>query len=432
MQGGTLEDRASTELFAARNLRRNFLVLTLDMGFFALAWTFASTATILPAFVERLGASNVLIGAIPSAMVLGYSLPPLFAANYTERLPRKLPFVLAYTAWERFPFLVLAAGAYWLAPRSAVLTIGLILLCLLVASGFGGVLTPAWMDFIGTAIPPRWRGRLMASGSVFGSGLGLGGAALTGYFLRHYPFPTSYAVSFLTGFVLVVLSWGALALAKEPESRSSKPHVGMLSYLRSLPDVLRRDRDFAWYLGTRALAAFSGMGNAFYTVYALRTLGAHEDVVASFTFVLMGSQAVANVAMGALADRVGHKPVLVLGYAASAVGNLLAVTASGPERMYVVFACMALGFAAYNVSNLNIAVEFAPPEARPTYIGLSSTLIAPLSVAASLIGGAVADGAGYRVVFVGATIAAVLSGTLLATRVRDPRARANAETATAP
>src|SRR5205807_8984855 len=43
--------------------------------------------------------------ALPILMTVGWFLPPLFAAAHTERLPRKLPFVLKWTGWERVPFL---------------------------------------------------------------------------------------------------------------------------------------------------------------------------------------------------------------------------------------------------------------------------------------------------------------------------------------
>ena len=59
--------------------------------------SFASQATILPAFAAYLGAPNVAIGAIPAVMTLGWFLPSLFAAGHTEALRRKLPFVLRHT-----------------------------------------------------------------------------------------------------------------------------------------------------------------------------------------------------------------------------------------------------------------------------------------------------------------------------------------------
>jgi hypothetical protein len=62
----------------------------------------------------------------------------LFFCNHTERLSRKLPFILAYTIWERLPLLVLAGAAYLLAATSPQLVLLALLLALLTISIVGG------------------------------------------------------------------------------------------------------------------------------------------------------------------------------------------------------------------------------------------------------------------------------------------------------
>lgn len=416
--------------FVARHLRRNFVVLATDYGFFGLGMTFASQSTILPAFAERLGASNLLIGAIPSVMTLGYTLPPLFFANYTERLSRKLRFILTYTIWERAPLLALAGAAYFLAERSPGLAIVALLLALAAISGVGGALMPAWMDLIGKVIPTDYRGRLFAFGSTFAAGLGLGGAVLAGYYLEAFRFPDNYALCFATGFACLAVSFVFLALTVEPEVRSGKPHVPLGTYLRRLPVILSKDRNFTWYLVSRSVGVLGATANGFYTVFALRELGAPEWQVARFTFVLLAAQTIANVAFGYVADRLGHKPVLLIGSAAVALGNAVALGVGSVEGIYLVFACVAVGMAAIAVSALNMSLEFAPLADRPTYIGLASTLMAPVAFASPLLGGFLADSAGYRAVFAVAGLFAVLSLVLMLGRVRDPRkAPRGAETA---
>src|SRR5207237_10810232 len=97
------------------DLRWNVLALGADYGLFMVGLAFVSSATVLPAFAAWLGASTVVIGAIPAVMTVGWFLPPLFAAAHTERLERKLAFVLRWTVWERVPFLVLTFVAFFLA-----------------------------------------------------------------------------------------------------------------------------------------------------------------------------------------------------------------------------------------------------------------------------------------------------------------------------
>ncbi len=96
------------DAFARRHLRHNVLALGADYALFLVGLSFASQSTILPAFAEHLRAPNVVIGAIPAVMTVGWFLPSLFAAGHTETLARRLPFVLRYTIWEHAPFLVLA------------------------------------------------------------------------------------------------------------------------------------------------------------------------------------------------------------------------------------------------------------------------------------------------------------------------------------
>ena len=76
-----------------------------------------------------------------------------------------------------------------------------------------------------------------------------------------------------------------------------------------------------------------------------------------------------------------------------------------------------------SVSGMNIILEFCAPEDRPTYIGLTNTLLAPL------FGGWLATWAGYREMFVVALVVAALGGGLLTLWVREPRHVRQAENA---
>jgi MFS family permease len=72
------------------------------------------------------------------------------------------------------------------------------------------------------------------------------------------------------------------------------------------------------------------------------------------------------------------------------------------------------------VSRMNIILEFCAPEDRPTYIGLTNTLLAP-AMLAPVLGGWLATWAGYRGLFLVAAVVSVLGAALLAFWVREPR-----------
>jgi len=95
--------------------RRNFVVDTLDYAFFSLGMAFGSVFTLLPLFARNLGATNLQIGLIPAITYLGWSLPALWGGRYSNRLERKLPFILKATLGERLPYLGFSFLAFALA-----------------------------------------------------------------------------------------------------------------------------------------------------------------------------------------------------------------------------------------------------------------------------------------------------------------------------
>jgi MFS family permease len=100
----------------------------------------------------------------------------------------------------------------------------------------------------------------------------------------------------------------------------------------------------------------------------------------------------------------------------------VALAAPSLAAFAVVFALAGIQAAAVSVSGLNVLLEFAPAvDERPTYIGLGTTLLAPVVFAAPLAAGLMADALGFPSVF-GASAAGGLAGLALLTgRVSDPR-----------
>jgi len=420
----SLDDPDDHDAFARRHVRHNVIALGLDLGLFLIGLSFASQSTILPAFAAHLGASNVIIGAIPALMTLGWNLPSLFAAGYTESLAHRLPFVLRYTIWERAPFLVLAAVAFFVARPAPVLALSLVLVMLLVITSAGGTLMPAWMDIVGRAVPVGLRGRFFAVSSLLGGLGGLIGSVLIAWVLARWPAPGGYGVCFLISAVFMGLSYVALARVREPRVEAAEAAPPLGAYLRRAGRVLRADRNLAWYLLARGLTFVGMMASGFYTVYALRFYAAPDWTVGVFTSALLAGQMAGNLVLGALADRSGHLVSLSVGVGALLLANLAALTAPSLGWFTLVFVLQGVLLAAANVSGLNVLLEFAPePGARPTYVGLGTTLLTPVSFGAPLLAGLMADLLGFRAVFATAALGALSSMMLMLLRVREPRQR---------
>lgn len=158
------------------------------------------------------------------------------------------------------------------------------------------------------------------------------------------------------------------------------------------------------------------MASAMYTPYALRELGADDAAIGLFTVVFRVSTTLCSVAVGILADRVGHTRVFLIAYGASAAASVLALAPTGLGPFTLVFLVLGLSEAAVNVSGLAVWLEFASEHDRPTYVALGGLVIAPFVFGAPLLGGALADAFGYGPVFVAGTLLSLL-GLLLTLRV---------------
>ncbi|MCJ7736390.1 MAG: MFS transporter, partial [Anaerolineae bacterium] len=166
--------------------------------------------------------------------------------------------------------------------------------------------------------------------------------------------------------------------------------------------------------------------SAFYAVYAVQEFGIEGRQIGVLTGIMIGTQAATNVIWGRLADRAGNKIVLVAGAAVTACACGSAWFATSPVGMWVTFALIGVATAAEMVGGMNITLEFGEPEKRPTYVGLTHTLLAPAASLAPVIGGWLAVLLNFRVVFATSALLSILGGLVLAVWVSDPRRKLGA------
>jgi MFS family permease len=108
---------------------------------------------------------------------------------------------------------------------------------------------------------------------------------------------------------------------------------------------------------------------------------------------------------------------------------LTAWVAMSATWLAVVFFLLGAAISAELTSSLNIILEFCTPEDRPTYIGLTNTLLAPTLALAPIIGGWLATlTGGFSLLFLAAALCAGLGALLLLFWVHEPRRTAQTPT----
>jgi MFS family permease len=410
---------------ANKTYRFNFIVNLLDGGFFGSALGFASFITVIPLFVDTMTDSAILIGLIPAIHSVGWQLPQLFTANRVTRLRRYKPMVLLMSINERLPFFGLALVAWFmpsLGPRIALwMTFGL-----LVWQGLGGGFTAtAWQSLIAKIIPEDRHGTFFGLQSALANLFASGAGVAAGLLLEKLDLPLNYALCFLFAALAMSISYIFLSLTREADIVPEESPPTAVLFYKNLVTILKRDRRFRWFLVVRGLSQLSVVAFAFYTVYAVRALGMTEAIAGLMMGVYTVGQIAANPIMGWIGDRWSHPAVMIVGALAATISALVALTA--PQLSWFYLAFILAGIANVSIWTIGIAMtlKFGTLAERPAYIGLANTLIAPVTILAPLLGGWLADYAGFEYTFVLSAICGVVTAIVLALTLSGPRSRFN-------
>jgi MFS family permease len=405
------------------HLKYNVTVNLLDGGFFGMGWGFGSFGTIIPLFVSRLTDSALLIGLIPAIHAVGWQLPQLFMAGAVSRLRRYKPMVMWITAHERLPYLGLMFIALSFGRLGSNLAL-LLTFLMLIWQGLGSGLTAnAWQSLIAKIIPSTMRGSFIGAQSALANIFISITAVAAGFILEKKDGSLGFAICFLLAFSAMAISMLFLGATREPVDQQKVIPARTPAPWKLWLELLHRDRNFSAFLVVRLLSQFSTMGFAFYIVYGLRRFDMDALTAGFLTAALTITQTVANLVMGWLGDRLGHRAMLIAGSLSVTLSSLLAWSAQGIAWLYPVIILAGLANVAYWTIGMAITMEFGSEDERPTYIGLSNTLVAPFTIIAPLIGGWIADAVSFQATFMVSAVGGLIIAVLLFWLVRDPRSR---------
>ncbi|HWQ46834.1 MAG TPA: MFS transporter, partial [Longilinea sp.] len=399
-------------------------VNTLDGAFFGFGMSFMSSEIILPLFVTHFTDNPLAIGLISFLGWGGVLLPQMFMANAVERAPVKkfFPMTLGFFL-ERLPILLLGPMTYLLAVSQPMAALLMFFVLYTWHNAGAGVIIVGWQDMIAKVIPTEKRGRFFGISNFIGNGTGILGALAVPFVLDRFAFPLGFVFSFALAGILLFLSWGSLSLTREPVVPSSKPVVSQWTYLRSLPGVLRKDRNFSMYLLAQIVFSLSTMAAGFFAVYSAQTWRLPDAQVSGYMIALQIGLTLANLFFGFLADKKGHKLNLEICWILNVLALTLAIVAPNPGWFFAVFFISGAANAGTLISGFSIVYEFTDADNRPTYIGLANTIPGIMVCIAPLIGGWLAGMLNYTWMFIIAAGIGVASWIILRFGIQEPRGK---------
>ena len=402
--------------------RWNFCVNSGDIAFITLGLSLVSRETVIPLLVSRLTGSQVAVGLVPMVYTGFYLLPQIFVANYFERLALKKPFLMLVSALgERLPYLLIGVALFLFGAAHPGLTYVAVIVLLGISALSNGVCTPAWLDMIAKVIPVERRGLFFGLGRSAGTLLATGGATLIGVILAAVAFPSNYGALFVIAWTSMMVSWLGLSLTREAPGTTTKPKVSITHYLKGVRGVLRRERNFRRFVAAESLIHFGAMANPFFIIAAGSYYQMPPRWIGFYTALLVASQTGSYFLVGIVGDRFGHKRALVAGASSLVLANVAALLAPSPLTYSLVFVGLGVFISSDTVCRMSMVVELCPPEERPTFVGLSNTILSMSSSIAPIAGGIISTRYGFGTLFVLAGSIGVVGALSMILLFREPR-----------
>lgn len=373
---------------------------------------------ILPGFLAVLGIPAAALGFMEGIADGISSFSKLGAGYIADKLGhRKTLVVLGYGLTALMPvFFALSTG--WA-----------LILCGRIVGWFGkGIRGPLRDAIMAEAITPASKGKAFGFhraadtvGAVIGPLLGVALLARAQDFHPidgSSPFRTVFWLALIPG-ILSVLSF---ALLVRDDGSVPNPMLRFWSTLRELPGQFQR------YL--RAVGIF-GIGDFAHTLLILAatqlltsSMGVtHAAMVAGLLYVWRNAvQTLVSFPIGALADRFGHRRLLVIGYAvgvsvAALTSIAFATQANNLVLLVIIFTLAGLYSAVQEALEATLAAEYVPQSVRGTGFGLLASVNGVGDLMSSAVVGFVWTAISPVVAF-GCAAVIMAIGTLTLTRLR--------------
>ena len=371
---------------------------------------FFNVTVVLSGFAARLGASNTVIGLLPAIAQGGWMLPQILVATRVRALPYKLPVYRSAAGIRTLSYLamVLVTAFLW---RSPALCLGLFTLAMTLNALASGVSGLPFLEVVSKVIPSERRAAFFGVRNLVGGLLAFGAGLIVRWILGSgLAFPYTYALIFGLATAFYTVGYAMFGRVTEPPDLPLPP-TDLRQEWRAIPQLLRADAHFRAFLGVRLLLAFASLADPFYAVYALRVLNVPVSMLGAFLIAITGAAPLSNVVWRRVAERKGSRRIIRYSSAvacaapitALGLGQFASAGAGSPAShigwLYLaVFVASSVATQGFNLGHTNHLLNIAPPHSRSRYIGTLNTLVG-LALFAPVLGGVIADHAGYGAVF---------------------------------
>lgn len=402
-----------------KNFRWNFVANILYGLFGTTGWRLIFAPTFVPDYMYKLGGSNMFVGLLLSIGGVSRFLTPPLIAPLVEHQPYIKRKAVQIGMLMRSQVLLMALAGFFLPIR---LNMVFFFLFFALFNMFLGMQNVVYNTVMAKVIPVDRRGRFIGLREFLGGITASLVAVVAGKMIDSLTFPHSYAATYLLAFVLTFLGLVCFGFSREPATPSALRKIPLLERLRSMPKLVRGDKNFAYYCVCRAIGSLALMSSPFLILYAGSKMVIGGEQLGQLTFCYFMAQTSINLFMGRIADRAGFRLVFIISVIIWTVAMaMLTLAPASYALMILVFIALGCGVGGFNMSMSNMVLEFGDTAELPMRLAVVNSIGEMATAVGPLAAGFLADYVSYRSVFVISIICTISALLVMQFRVVEPR-----------
>ncbi len=402
-----------------RNFRWNFTVNLLYGLFGTTGWQLIMAPIFVPLYMKELGGSNTMVGLLLFCGGMSRFLTPMVTASLVEHEPLMKNKSVLVGSVMRIQVLLMALAGFFL-PRWLNLIEFFIVFSLF--NLFMGMQHVVHQTVMSKVIPVDRRGRFTGLRNFLGGASVSLVAYIAGSFFDDLGFPDSYAATFLLAFCLTSVGLVFFAFSREPATPVVPKKTPVFTRLKSIPALVKGDRNFRNYMACCAVGSVALMSNPYFINYVNSELGMSWKDLGFIASCFYMSRTAANLVLGPLADRKGFRAVFIIS-AGLWISAMVAVVILPMSYILAVlfFVAFGAGMSGYRMAMNNMVFEFGDAGERPMRIAVVSSVVELSNAIGPLAAGVLADKVSYNSIFMISIACAVAALVMMFTLVTEPR-----------
>jgi len=328
---------------------------------------------LIPLYLVTIGASAWVIGLVEGAAETTASLLKVFSGYWSDKIKKRKPFILTGYSLSTIAKPMFAFATSW----------PFILFVRIFERVGKGIRTAPRDAIIAESADSSVRGKAYGFHRAM-DGIGsISGAVLALLLLPLLGFTKIFLIAVIPGAIAVL----CILFLKEKNKTGEKKIKKTTSFkvsLKALP------RNLKLFILVSVVFTFGHFGYAFILLKA-RNIGLSNDI-AIFLYVLFYIvYTLLIIPSGILSDKIGRKPVLIMGYMLFAVTAISLIFTSQFYAILVVFVIYGAFYAMIDGVQRAFVADLSPPELKATALGTFHTAIGLAALPGGLIAGIIWD-----------------------------------------